>query len=402
MKTKIIIGLLTVAALGACDNSSEEPSINIPETYSFEREGQSTVSFSGQTARIGMAQELIGSMTNFNSSETSLLEMYRNETADGGDANPYEDQSLNESIKSVRNKVAASNDFFSANTVESLLVKNEFETWISNQVTEVFPNEEVVATPGVAGQLADGTSTRYVNGQGLEYNQLVNKGLIGALMLDQILNNYLSTEVLDAGDNVENNNNDILEDGKPYTTMEHKWDEAYGYLYGASVNAANPNETLGTDDSFLNKYLASVDEDPDFTGIADDIFNAFKTGRAAITNKSYDLRDEQIAILREKLSLVLAVRAVHYLQAGKSSIEAQDMGAAFHDLSEAYGFIYSLRFTRVPNTNSSFYTREEVDTMLEALLSDGENGLWNVSPATLQLLSEDIAGAFGFTTEQSL
>ncbi len=52
-------------------------------------------------------------------------------------------------------------------------------------------------------------------------------------MTDQILNNYLSPAVLDAGDNVTKNDNDILADGKDYTTMEHKWDEAFGYLYGA-------------------------------------------------------------------------------------------------------------------------------------------------------------------------
>ena len=41
------------------------------------------------------------------------------------------------------------------------------------------------------------------NAGGLEYNQLVNKGLIGALMVDQMLNNYLSAAVLDEADNRE-------------------------------------------------------------------------------------------------------------------------------------------------------------------------------------------------------
>ena len=71
------------------------------------------------------------------------------------------------------------------------------------------------------------------------------------------------------------------------TDMEHDWDEAYGYLYGTATNLADPNPTVGGDDSFLNKYLGKVNTDTDFSGIADDICNALKLGRAAIVAKDY-------------------------------------------------------------------------------------------------------------------
>ncbi|HBY69569.1 MAG TPA: DUF4856 domain-containing protein, partial [Flavobacteriaceae bacterium] len=121
-------------------------------------------------------------------------------------------------------------------------IKADFESYISDQVNVVFPNENTIAEPGVAGQIADGSSVRYVNGKGVELNQTFAKGLIGALLTDQILNNYLSTSVLDEASNRENNDNQILDGDNNYTTMEHKWDEAYGYLYGdPSIPTANPN-----------------------------------------------------------------------------------------------------------------------------------------------------------------
>ena len=123
--------------------------------------------------------------------------------------------------------------------------------------------------------------------------------------------------MLDAGDNIANNDNGVLDSDKNYTTMEHKWDEAYGYLYGTSANTADPNVTIGDDDSFLNKYVGRVENDPDFTGIAAEIYDAFRTGRAAIVAGQYDTRDEMAELIRERISTVIAVRAVYYLQQKK-------------------------------------------------------------------------------------
>ena len=268
---------------------------------------------------------------------------------------------------------------------------------------EVFPNEQELAMPGVAGQIADGSSVRYVNAQGLEYNQAVNKGLIGALMIDQILNNYLSPAVLDEADNIAENDAGIVADGENYTTMEHKWDEAFGYLFGATENFAEANLTIGGDDSFLNKYLGRVEGDADFAGIAEDIFNAFKLGRAAIVAGNYDLRDEQATIIKEELSKVIAIRAVYYLQQGKNAIPLEgnlnNYGTAFHDLSEGFGFVYSLRFTRPSDSSSSYFSKSEVDGFIADLTAG--NGFWEVTPATLDEISNAIAAKFDFTVAQA-
>lgn len=230
---------------------------------------------------------------------------------------------------------------------------------------------------------------------------MVAKSLLGALMTDQALNNYLAVSVLDAGSNREDNNSETLADGKVYTTMEHKWDEAYGYVYGTADNPADPNPTIGQDDNFLNKYIGRVENDDDFAGIAKEIFDAFKLGRAAIVAEDYELRDEQADIIREAISKVIAIRAVYYLQSGKNAITANDMGAAFHDLSEGYGFIYSLRFTRNTATDQPYFSKTEVDGFINSLLGDGNNGLWDVETATLDDISNAIAEKFEFTVAQA-
>lgn len=374
----------------------ENPSLNVPETYTFERNGSSTVDYNGQTTRLVMVKELLSSFNDFdNATEQSLSNMFSNTN------NPFSSEALNQSSKSIKSKVAASELYFAGNSVASSAIKNKFESFITAQVNEVFPNENEVASAGVAGQIADGSSVRYVNSKGLELNQAFAKGLIGALVADQMLNNYLSQAVLDAGDNIQKNNAGIVEEGKSYTTMEHKWDEAYGYLYGdPSIPGANPNAVLGeSEDPLLFKYLGRVEKDSDFAGIAEETHQAFKKGRAAIVAGQYDVRDEQVEIIRENVSRILAIRAVYYLQAGKNAIEKEHWGTAFHALSEGYGFVYSLQFTHNPATNSPYVSAVEIEAIEEQLLAG--NGFWDLDSQTLDAISEEIASRFDFTVAEA-
>lgn len=392
----------TAITLISCSNDDDsgivdpgaDTTIEVPTTYSFERDGVSTVNFSGQTTRILMADELITAMRDFDTAtESLLLDIYANENT------PFSSDDLNASTKNIRSKVAASEDYFSNNSAASAIIKAQFEAWLSANVNELIPAQNTAASAGVAGQIADGEATRYVNPQGLEYDQAVIIGLMGALMVDQTLNNYLGTAVLDAGTNPEDNDNTVLVEGELYTDMEHKWDEAYGYAYGTSANTSNPNPTIGQDDLFLNKYIGRVESDSDFAGIAEEIFNAFKLGRAAIVAKNYEVRDAQAVILRTLISEIVGIRSVYYLQQGKNGIESNDFGAAFHDLSEGYGFIYSLQFTRNPQTNAPYFTADEVQGFIDQLTVG--NGFWDATPATLDEISNTIADRFSFTVTQA-
>ncbi|OEK08889.1 DUF4856 domain-containing protein [Flavivirga aquatica] len=395
---KIVLSLFVASVLfQSCSNDDDggnsENQVVAPTTYSFERNGNSSVSFGGQTTRIQMAHELISALKDNTQTEKVLDAMFAHVEGEVD----FSDADLNASNKSIRSKTAASEDYFKANTTDGNAIKADFDTWIAAQASDVFTNWDNDASVGNAGKIqeAGGGSTRYVNAKGLEYNQAVNKALIGALMTDQILNNYLSPAVLDAGSNIADNNAGTVADGKTYTTMEHKWDEAYGYLYG---NEDNPAVPVTNADSFLSKYLFRVESDTDFTGIAADIYNAFKLGRAAIVAKNYRVRDEQAEIIREKISEIIGIRAVYYLQQGKASLGI-DNASAFHDLSEGFGFVYSLQFTRKPNTTEPYFTKTEVDNFINTLTTG--NGFWDLDATILDTMSNTISSKFSFTTAQA-
>ncbi len=140
-----------------------------PSTYNFTRSGTTTVSYSGQTTRIAMGQEFISALKDETKTEAQLDAMF-NHQAGGTD---FSDATLNASSKNIRSKTAASTDLFSANTTDATAIKNQFDGWIAEQVSVVFPSWSEDASEGVAGKIqeAGGGSTRYVNGKGLELNQ---------------------------------------------------------------------------------------------------------------------------------------------------------------------------------------------------------------------------------------
>jgi hypothetical protein len=398
MKKLLLFLTISSLLLVSCDPNEDNDPIDNPEptvapaTYNFARDGATTVSYSGQSTRIAMGQEFVSALKDETKTEAELDAMFDHQA---GSAD-FSDADLNASSKNIRSKTAASTDLFSSNTTDATAIKNQFDSWIAEQVSDVFPFWSSDASAGVAGKIqeAGGGSTRYVNTKGIEINQAINKGLIGGLMADQMLNNYLGSAVLDAGTNTADNDAGTLADGKNYTTMEHKWDEGFGYLYGADDQE---NPTLGAD-SFLNKYLSRVDGDTDFQGIATTIYDAFKLGRAAIVNKDYLTRDAQVDIIRENVSKVIAIRAVYYLQQGKANL-GTDWASSFHDLSEGFGFVFSLQFTRQPGTSSAYFSTSEVNAFITTLTSG--NGFWDLTADQLDEMSESIATRFGISVAQA-
>ena len=372
--------------------------IEIPDTYVFERNGESTVSFSGQTTRLLMASEILSKLRDNTSTASEIDAAFNHQQ---GTEN-FSDADLNASDKQIRNKTAGSYYFSQvAPSMTSVTIKADFDGYITEQVEDVFPFWNQVATEGNAGQLPDGSSTRYVNGRGLELDQAFIKGLTGAFVADQIVNNYTNPNQLSQFE--DDNDNEVIVDGQNYTDMEHDWDEAYGYFFGVVENSENPIADIDAvddnPDEFLAKYLDNVEAN--FPGIAQDIFDAYKAGRTAILNKDYDARDVQADILREKIAMLVAVRAIHYLKAGKAGLEGTQPGTTFHDLSEAYGFIYSLQFLRTPGTAAAFYfSRDEVLGYLDTIYNTPTNGFWNVTADNLDTVAEAIAAKFTFTVAE--
>ncbi|MFV8442222.1 DUF4856 domain-containing protein [Flavobacterium sp. LB2P44] len=393
---------ILLLALASCsnDDATVEDTYNytVPATYTFERNAVTSVDYSGQSSRLLMLDEMgkyfSTAATNGTVADDAVLsDMYANVN------NRYTGAGLNVSGKQLKDKTAASKDYFSlylggGSIAEQVSVRDLFETQFDNGDAA---SQGATASAGVAGVYLDGTSKRLFAANGLEPQQVLLKGMMGACFMDQIANNYLSLNKLDGGINKVDNTNKVLLTGKSYTEMEHNWDEAYGYIYGADNLTVTPNTF-----KFWSSYINQVNADTDFNTLKADIDLAFRKGRAAIVANDYKVRDAQIDIIKSKLAMVSAVRAVFYLQEGKGKL-ATDKGAkAFHALSEGYGFIMSLRYTNKPGTNSPYFTKSEVDAMLASMVS-GTNGLWAIDTlgAKLDTISTQIAAKFGFTVAQA-
>jgi hypothetical protein len=393
---KLLLSTLAIsaAAISSCSNDenvSQNPAYTVPATYTFDRNSTTTVDFSGQSSRLLMLEEMGNiiktAATNGTTVNVSVLSnMYSNTN------NAFANAALNTSGKQLKDKTAASKDYFQlflggGTTTEKVAVQSFFETQLSLANTASLG---AASSSGVAGVYLDGTSKRLFAANGLEPQQVLLKGMMGACFMDQIVNNYLSKNKLDEGTSKINNSNKIVEDSKNYTTMEHTWDEAYGYIYGVD----------GT--KFWSSYIDQVNADVDFNTVKADISLAFRAGRAAIIANDFDERDAQADIIKAKLALVPAVRAVFYLQEGKGKLTTDKGAKAFHALSEAYGFIMSLRYTNKPGSNNPYFTKAEVDAML-ATMTSGTNGLWDIDTlgAKLDSLSLQIATKFSFTVTQA-
>jgi hypothetical protein len=167
--------------------------VEIPYSYEFARAGKSTVSYSGQTSRLNMADELYAALNTNTFTKAQMLEMFN-------DGNGFADATLNSSGKKMGNKTAGS-------PLASATVKPLFDAMITDFADNVIPNWATDAANGQAGVLTDVTRTIHVNAKGHEIDQTFIKGIIGAMNVDQIINNYITPYQLDSGTRTSDNDN---------------------------------------------------------------------------------------------------------------------------------------------------------------------------------------------------
>lgn len=365
--------LLPFAFLAVACTPEEEPTPtdSTPSTYAFTRDGNSSVSFSGQVQRQAMLTELsnyIKSGTSTALDFTVMENMYDNQN------NPFADTELNTSGKSLSSKTSASatHVFDQGSTI------NYFKDWMREAAAaSINPS---TASAGVAGIVssADGSTQYLVDSTGLEYAQMVQKGLMGAVLMDQMVNNYLTDLKL----NVEN---DEVEAGKNYTVMEHHWDEAYGYFTIVEDLELDPSVTQAR--GFWGGYLVGLEDNFDY---ATDMYYAFRKGRQAIVNKNYTVRDNQIPTITDGMEEAAAIKAIGYLNKGSNSLNSGNVAAAFHQLSEGVGFIFSLRYSA-----SELVSAQQSDQWIETLLAG--NGFWEGDiQSRIQTVKTEIGAAFSF------
>lgn len=222
---------------------------------------------------------------------------------------------------------------------------------------------KVFTKPNTAGNV----SKYLLDANGLELNQLIQKGLMGAYQYDYIANVLMSDAKLGA-------DNHHLVPGKKYTELEHNWDEAFANFTLNKVYAKGATIKTITGESYLARYAWEYGDKSDTTN-ADfkKLHLAFLKGRAAIVNNNLTEVKAQALFIKTVLEKVIARAGFNYISKWKAS-RTSDPNAGFHQLAEGLGFVYSLRFCTVHGANDAF-----ADDLLNKLVYGNTNGVWTLN-----------------------
>jgi hypothetical protein len=353
------------------DDGSCEYAIEVPDTYAFtDASGNNTVSYTGQRQRLNMLSEMTTYLKSANTPGTALdaetlLAMYAN---DGYTWEDSEGLEMTGSSKQLKNK-----------TVGGLAEYTDMFEGYMTGIADASAATVAGVTDGGAGQAGVVLSTtnpskQYLqNAQGQEWTQLIEKGLMGACFMYNISSVYLASGKMDV------NNADPVDPtaGKYYTTMEHHWDEAYGYFTDAVDYPDN-----GTN-RFWGKYAFGREGT---LSSATKISEAFRLGRAAISNDNMVVRDAQIEVINRELERVAAGTAIHYLN--DAITDFGDDALRNHELSEFKAFLQAAQF--IAGTS---VTTAEVEHLLEDLGED----YYNVTTASITEVRDELAALAGLT-----
>ncbi|PKV63421.1 DUF4856 domain-containing protein [Pontibacter ramchanderi] len=308
-KAIAVLGLSVCTLFSSCsDDKEENVSYNVPTTYNFDN-----VNYSGQTDRMSMLSELDTYVKTGNNgallNAQKMKNMYANVNA------PFAEARLNTSGKQLKDKTILS--------AQSL-----FESYFDAAATASLS----AGTPALkekAGILTTAEGTKYlVDANGVEPAQIIQKGLMGAVFYFQAVESYLTEAKIGAAVD-----NATVTPGEG-TKMEHHFDEAFGY-FGAPIDFPTNLNNLKFWANYSNKVNPS-------TGSNKALMDAFLKGRAAISAKDIKGKDEAVATIRAEWEKLVAASAILELNLAKTNIA--DQAKKSHYLSEAMGFMMSLKF----------------------------------------------------------
>lgn len=315
--TKYFLSAVTILATGALFSSCKKtentiPSYTVPATYDFDN-----VSYDEATVRLNMWSGLtsyLGKATTRQLSQDTANYLWNNTntafTAEILVNLPNNKDILNSSLLNLSGK-----------TADPAVFKGLIDSMV-----QVSKSNGAAASEGVAGKIG----SRLVNYTGLEFNQLVAKGLMGSFQMAAIIDQLNKVATAD---------NNTVNPGTG-TAMQHAWDLAFGYTslpknYDSSIAYAN---------TVLDRPLAIggyFRERGRFIKAGGTIYEAFRTGRAAIAAKDYAARDKAIATIKEYLEKTLAAACYEYAGIGMT---ASDLAGKFHGMSEGAGFAIALQY----------------------------------------------------------
>ncbi|MFY9311143.1 MAG: DUF4856 domain-containing protein [Bacteroidia bacterium] len=278
-----------------------------------------------------------------------LKDMYSNS------GNPFADSTLNASGKQLKSKTFSLDQSLFESFFDSIAQASQATGAGSNGVA------------GVVVSSSDATKKYLCSANGIEYNQLITKGLMGAVFYYQAASVYL--------ENIATADNVTVTAGQG-TTMEHNWDEAFGY-FGVPVDFPTTLTGLKYWGSYSNQRNGVLTTNAT-------LMNAFLKGRAAISNQDYTSRDEAKTVIRDNWEKICAGSAIHYINAAKTHLT--DDALRNHELSECLGFIMSLKYSSVKKIS---------DAQLLQVQGYVGNNLYNVTVANLDNAKNLLSTVYG-------
>ncbi|MEC8835152.1 MAG: DUF4856 domain-containing protein [Bacteroidota bacterium] len=360
------VAMCSILFITACsDDEGNLPApYNPPESYSFDN-----VSFSGQTDRLNMLSEMISTIDQVTSGTapdaTTLLNMYANENS------PFSDPALNASTKQLKSKTYSGLGAIDA---------DEIEAYINAYAQDAAMYKDSIWAPGQPGIVtkADGSGSYFLNADGVEYSEIIEKTLMHAVFYYQACEVY--TREGKIGDAVDNT---IVTPGKG-TDMEHHWDEAFGY-WGVPTDA-----TASNFESADLKYFGKYAKKGEAVGIPtfQNLLGSFIKGRYGISNMDYTMRDEAAAEVRQFWEMVSVTTGIHYLNGAIANVG--DDAKFYHELSEAYTFIQGLAYNQDRLISTSDWA-----AMLALIEVNGEASFTGVSVADLNSIKDQLASIYG-------
>jgi hypothetical protein len=387
--TKAYISLIFIVALfivfTSCKDNDVKPNLRDKIDYSaltsatpypqlfVDATGNTTVDLADGNQRLKMFQAL-----NYYSSSSitanAHIDAARLRSMFANTGSPFTDIStstisvvgteLNASAVQIRNVTASS-----LPAAEADVVRAKIESYF-DLIDVASKSVNSTAVLGQAGKLG----TYLVDAKGIEYTQIIQKSLIGALQFD-----YICNVLLKDGLNAENH---ATMSDENYTELEHNWDVAYGlltlnpvYLQGATD--ANRN----TVEFALGSYIWEYDKSN-----YSKIYPAFLRGRAAIVNNDQAEYQTQAIFIRTEIEKTIAMAALGYLDKWKTSTTD---AARAHAMGEGLGFVYSLRFATMHGADATFS-----DNILDGLIGS-TNGFWDLTATKINSASDAIKAKFG-------
>lgn len=345
---------------GSCEYAS---GYNIPSEYSF-----TNVSYGGQTVRLLLLKDMV---TKINTATTATVTAAELNAIYTNTPDLYTNISAG---KRLEDKVA------------NQTIKDSIQLWF----TQI---EQISSTTG-----------GYVRADGVDLKQMVEKTLMGAVFYYRAINDYINP--------IATKDNSTVTAGQG-TTMEHSWDEAFGYFGAArdfntytDAEIISPGEKDSNGDMVIdpkserNFYYGQTaakrdltaatfpaSGSTDFTGV---MFSEFRKGRAGITNKDYVTRDAAVITIKQNWDKIIAATVIHYINATKTDISTSSVDLNKH-WAEMKGYL-----SMIPHNSSNMLGTTNFATI---------NGYFGNKPSDATIANLDAAAAiiktaYGFTNDQ--